>query len=116
MFRSTKRENARLRLRIDALVHQVETEKRLRETAIGNQARMARHFSSQHDELTRLRSSDGRLRRALRACAGYRSDLAAQHRVTDRLSDQLMDAMGYTDTALIRLSVDLTNADREVTP
>lgn len=52
-----------------------------------------------------------RLTRVLRACARYRADLAVQHRVVDRLSDQLMGAMGYTDAALMRLSVDLAATD-----
>jgi hypothetical protein len=51
----------------------------------------------------------GRLDRAVRACIRYRHDLAAQHRVNDRLSDQLMGSMGYSDVALSRLGVDLAS-------
>jgi hypothetical protein len=57
-----------------------------------------------------------RLDRALRACARYRSALTTQHRVNDRLSNQLMDAMGYTDTALMRLSIDLADTGSKTTP
>jgi hypothetical protein len=36
-----------------------------------------------------------RLARALRACARYRAELADQAAVTDRLSDQLLNSIGY---------------------
>jgi hypothetical protein len=41
-----------------------------------------------------------RLGRALRACARYRRDLAAQYRVTDFLGQQLMDSVSGQDPRL----------------
>lgn len=44
-----------------------------------------------------------RLHRALRACARYRQDAARQAAVADRLSDQLLDAIGYAPELRARL-------------
>jgi hypothetical protein len=52
-----------------------------------------------------------RLGRAVRACARYRADLTVQHRVNDRLADQLMGSLGYSDVELAHLGVDLANAN-----
>ncbi|MFI0768578.1 hypothetical protein ACH4TQ_27380 [Streptomyces sp. NPDC021218] len=54
-----------------------------------------------------------RLDRALRACARYLDAYHAQCRVNDRLSDQLMGAMGYTDDGLKALGVALAKDARE---
>jgi hypothetical protein len=58
---------------------------------------------------TSLGRMELRLDRALRACLRVRRELAAQYRVNDRLSDQLMGSMGYSDVALSRLGVDLAS-------
>ncbi|MFF3398281.1 hypothetical protein ACFYW6_07180 [Streptomyces sp. NPDC002659] len=43
---------------------------------------------------------------AMRAEIGQlRRELAAQHRVNDRLADQLMDSMGYTDAGAALLGI-----------
>lgn len=54
-----------------------------------------------------------RLDRALHACARYLDAYHAQCRVNDRLSDQLMGAMGYTDDGLKALGVALAKDARE---
>jgi phosphatidylserine/phosphatidylglycerophosphate/cardiolipin synthase-like enzyme len=53
--------------------------------------------------LGRLRQAHARLHRALRACASYRAELAAQRIVMAHLTEQLFDAIGYqpTDRALL---------------
>lgn len=45
-----------------------------------------------------------RLKRALRACARYRAEAATQAAVTDRLTEQLLDAIGYPDADRARLN------------
>ncbi|MGW3428934.1 hypothetical protein ACWDHW_13400 [Streptomyces melanosporofaciens] len=54
-----------------------------------------------------------RLDRALHACARYLDAYHAQCRVNDRLSDQLMGAMGYTDAGLKALGVALAEDARK---
>jgi hypothetical protein len=88
---------------------------RARDAAQNRAVEATRHaglLGSEHEPLA------NRLDRMVRACTRLRAELAAQHRVNDRLSDQLMGAMGYTDTALIALGVAETDGREraEVTP
>lgn len=70
-----------------------------------------RHLTEQLEQ-AREAARDGaldemgrRLDRALHVCARYLDAYHAQCRVNDRLSDQLMGAMGYTDAGLKALGV-----------
>ncbi|MFG2826056.1 hypothetical protein ACGFWI_01010 [Streptomyces sp. NPDC048434] len=62
----------------------------------------------------RARRYAARLARMARVIVRLRRELTAQKRVNDRLANQLMGAMGYTDAALKRLDVPArTAAGRE---
>ncbi|MCU1613740.1 MAG: hypothetical protein JWO98_1280 [Frankiales bacterium] len=111
MFGSQKREIARLRSLAETRRIQAAKERKLRETAIGNQARMARQFTTQHDELTRLRKEQGadtRLTRALKACARYRRDLAARDRLI-RDQQNTLDVLLGLDSAAVEAGADWQN-------
>lgn len=81
-----------------------------RNVHLGEQLEAARHTAV--TATRRTQQLDGefeemadRLERLLRGCVRYRRDLAEQHRVIRRLTDQLFDSMGYDDAGLKRLEV-----------
>jgi len=99
MFGSKKAEIEHLRIRVASLVERLEAEQQLRQTAIGNQARMAERTSTCHGEMARLRT-----------------ELAAQRRSNDWLSKQLMSSLGYTDAELEKLGIEVARMDGEEKP
>ena len=123
MFGSKNRRIADLEARVAQLTEQRDQAREDRDTERNTRRIIARQVAEADGALRRIHSrnlhlaellelareaqGDGaneqlhaRLHRALRACAGYRSELAAQHRVNNRLSDQLMDSLGYDDAGL----------------
>ncbi|MFG2747225.1 hypothetical protein ACGFY0_45230 [Streptomyces chartreusis] len=57
-----------------------------------------------------------RLTRLCRALAATRRELAAQHRLADRLMDQVLDATGYQAAPLLPAARTALGIDKEVTP
>ncbi|MEU2510513.1 hypothetical protein [Streptomyces syringium] len=53
-----------------------------------------------------------RLDRALQGCARYRQELAEQRKTLDRLSTQLMGAMGYDADQCARLGIPIVTRSR----
>jgi hypothetical protein len=81
--RTRERDEARSSLRA--------TEDQLAAARRENAARTGKQIDYSNRAVGNMR----RLARALRACARYRAELAAQQRTVDRLSRQVLDATGY---------------------
>lgn len=59
----------------------------------------------------RYEDQQARLHRALRACAGYREELAKQARMTRRLSDSFLDSVGSKGAHLLPVERQLLGLD-----
>jgi chromosome segregation ATPase len=95
--------------RLATKVERLEEEKAdLAPLAEGRQAvirQQARHID------TYAAGMERRLDRALKACARYRADLAAQGRAVDFLGQQLLDSVSGHDPRLQALADDVKNGE-----
>lgn len=120
--RTLRRDLAEAAKDLQKMTEDRNKQRSLAATHLSSLTRVSEMYSEAHDEATRLRSAlqtarqetsaadpkelRSRLNRALRACARYRTDAATQAAVTDRLTEQLFDSLGYDDVLRARLSPD----------
>lgn len=130
MFGSKKRRIADLEARVAQLAEQRDQARGDRDTEREARRIVTGHYCEADGALRRLhgrnlrlaellelaREAQGnaeheqlhtRLHVALRGCARYRAEIAAQHRVVDQLTTQLFNALGYDHAGLRALGAEV---------
>lgn len=79
--------------------------------AIRDELKATRYAARTATRLYTAENTTARLRRALKACAGYREELAKQGRLTRRLTDSFLDSVGSKGEHLLPVERQLLGID-----
>lgn len=102
-----KHRNQLLRKQLREVTEERESWKWAATHAMGsNEDALIRCTRERNGAIRKAKQLQKRLDRAVRACARYRTDATQQTAVTDRLTEQLFDALGYDEAARTTLAYD----------
>lgn len=117
MWGAKRRRIAELEARVEQLVQQRDAAREDAAAHLGAAKRTAARNVHLSDQLDGARALTARHQRRIsclaRAVASLRVDLSVQHRVVDRLTEQLFSSLGYTDTGLEALGVAIAKQAKE---
>lgn len=80
---------------------------------VKDELKATRYAARTATRLYAAENTTARLKRALKACAGYREELSRQARVTRRLSSSLLDATGSRGAYLLPAERDVLGLTKE---